>query len=125
IEAYAGCGIGRFLIDWRRVVARNRSAVRDQEGRHIPDVFLFQLEIRHGGRSSVGLRIFQPRKDPFPRSLVGDVAERRSVLGRLHGAAVGQLDGVALHATVASQEGSSLVQLWRALKAGAMTLPAT
>ncbi len=70
------------------------------------------------------MRIFEPGENPFARSLVGDVRERRRIVGGLHRAAVGQLHGVAMHAAFAGKQIASLIQLRRAGQRPAVALAA-
>ena len=96
----------------------------DQKSRNIARVRIAQLEVRHRRSDGVGLRILQPGINPFPRGLVGDVLKRRRIVGWLDGAAVGQFDGVTVHAAISSQQITSQVQLRCAGERSAMALSA-
>ncbi len=124
VQAGSCRGIGRCLRRKRDRVSRHRRAVGDEKRGHVARIVIAQLEVRHGRGSGVGLRIFQPGIDPLARGLVGDVRQRRRIVGGLHGAAIGQLHRVAVHAAVASQQIASLVQLRRAGQRAAVALAA-
>ena len=103
-----------FCSMQRRRVSCEWRAVGDQEGRNIARVRIAQFEIRHGRGDSIGLRILQPGINPLARGFVGNVFQRRRIVGRLHRAAVGQFDGVTMHAAISPQQIASQVQLRRA-----------
>ena len=89
--------------DGRRV-SGDGCAVRDQESRNIASVRVAQLEIRHGCGDGVGLGVLQPRINPLPRGLVGDVIKRWRIVSRLDCAAVGEFDGVTMHAAISPEQ---------------------
>ena len=100
-----------------------RASTADDVG-EIARIGIGQLEIRHCRGHGISVRILQPCVSPLARSLIGDVRERGWVIRRFHGAAVGQFNGVAVHAPVATQEIAAEVQLRCARQGSAMALPA-
>ena len=114
------CRVERGLHDSQR----GRRALRNQECGDIARIIVAQLEVRHGCRRGIRLRILQPCEDPLARSLVRDVRQGWRIVGPGDHGAIRPLDGVAMNAAVGAQHLAAEIQLRRALQVLLVALPA-
>ena len=110
-----GAAAAVFDLNFR---SRRRSALRHQEGRDISCILVIELEVRHGGRGGVCLRVFDPGIDPFSAGLFRDVRERRRIVIRLQQVSIGLRDDVAVNASLARKQCPAFIELWARLQAG-------
>ena len=87
-------------------------------------VVVAELEVGHGGRGGVRLRVFEPGKDPLARGLIGDVAERRRIVCRPYRAPIGHFELVTTHTAFARQQLPAQVQLRGSFHRRQVALPA-
>jgi hypothetical protein len=103
---------------------RQWRALRFEKRRDVARIIIAELEIGHGCRGGIGLRILDPGEQPLPRGLFGNVPQRRRVIRGGDARSVWLHDSVAPHASVASDQLPAQVQLRRALHGAKVTLTA-